>query len=231
VWLSVDPLAEKYPNVSSYVYCKDNPVIAVDPDGKELIFVVRHSNSTTQYTYHNGNFYDSNHNRYDPGKSHVSLTMYKVLSAYRKTEASGDKKLINKLHTLETSKYKHYMEQDLNLNPENAVHSTMPGDAKKGISTGTQTTFDFSDNSKKEFEESEKVPNSDFTTVMHEMQHQYDNDQGNMKDNTGSDANNPAEIRAVNTENRARKIEKLQKRTTYGTPIDPKKLDNPPNKN
>jgi hypothetical protein len=34
VWLSVDPLAEKYPNISSYVYCADNPVKLVDKDGK-----------------------------------------------------------------------------------------------------------------------------------------------------------------------------------------------------
>lgn len=34
VWLSVDPLAEKYPNVSSYVNCLDNPVKYVDPDGR-----------------------------------------------------------------------------------------------------------------------------------------------------------------------------------------------------
>lgn len=34
IWYSVDPLAEKFPNYSPYVYCKDNPVIYVDPDGK-----------------------------------------------------------------------------------------------------------------------------------------------------------------------------------------------------
>ena len=34
LWISVDPLAEKYPNVSSYVYCHDNPVNMVDPDGR-----------------------------------------------------------------------------------------------------------------------------------------------------------------------------------------------------
>jgi RHS repeat-associated protein len=37
VWISVDPLAEKYPNVSSYVYCADNPVKCVDPDGKRIL--------------------------------------------------------------------------------------------------------------------------------------------------------------------------------------------------
>ncbi len=34
VWLSVDPLAEKYPGMSSYGYCADNPVKYVDPDGR-----------------------------------------------------------------------------------------------------------------------------------------------------------------------------------------------------
>jgi RHS repeat-associated protein len=33
VWLSVDPLAEKYMNVGSYVYCHDNPVNYIDPTG------------------------------------------------------------------------------------------------------------------------------------------------------------------------------------------------------
>ena len=36
VWLSVDPLAEEYPNISSYVYCVNNPVKYVDPDGMRL---------------------------------------------------------------------------------------------------------------------------------------------------------------------------------------------------
>ncbi len=39
-WLSVDPLAEKYPNISSYAYVDNNPVIYIDPDGREKIVVV-----------------------------------------------------------------------------------------------------------------------------------------------------------------------------------------------
>jgi RHS repeat-associated protein len=34
MWTSVDPLAEKYYNVSPYNYCMNNPVILVDPDGR-----------------------------------------------------------------------------------------------------------------------------------------------------------------------------------------------------
>ena len=33
LWLSVDPLSDKYPGVSPYVYCADNPVRLVDKDG------------------------------------------------------------------------------------------------------------------------------------------------------------------------------------------------------
>ena len=35
LWLSVDPMADKYPGVSPYVYCGNNPVVLKDPDGRE----------------------------------------------------------------------------------------------------------------------------------------------------------------------------------------------------
>ena len=36
VWLSVDPMSDKYPSLSPYVYCADNPVKLVDPNGEEI---------------------------------------------------------------------------------------------------------------------------------------------------------------------------------------------------
>lgn len=45
-WQGIDPLAEKYLSTSPYVYCANNPVNAVDPDGKRIIFVNGHWNST-----------------------------------------------------------------------------------------------------------------------------------------------------------------------------------------
>jgi uncharacterized protein RhaS with RHS repeats len=39
VWLSVDPLAEKYPGISPYAYCLNNPVNAIDPDGRDIIIL------------------------------------------------------------------------------------------------------------------------------------------------------------------------------------------------
>ncbi len=39
MWLSVDPLAENYPSHSPYCYVMNNPINAIDPDGRLVIFV------------------------------------------------------------------------------------------------------------------------------------------------------------------------------------------------
>jgi len=36
-WDRMDPLCEKYYNVSPYAYCHNNPVMLVDPDGREVV--------------------------------------------------------------------------------------------------------------------------------------------------------------------------------------------------
>ena len=51
IWLSVDPMADKYPGVSPYVYCGDNPVKYFDPNGTH-IEVVENDNGT--YTVQKG---------------------------------------------------------------------------------------------------------------------------------------------------------------------------------
>ena len=40
VWLSVDPMSDKYPSLSPYVYCADNPVKLVDPNGEEIVITL-----------------------------------------------------------------------------------------------------------------------------------------------------------------------------------------------
>ena len=43
-WLSLDPLMTKYPALSPYIFCANNPIIFIDVDGKEFIL-------STNYTY------------------------------------------------------------------------------------------------------------------------------------------------------------------------------------
>ena len=41
-WMSVDPLGMIYPNFSPYVYVANSPIMAIDPDGKKILFVNGH---------------------------------------------------------------------------------------------------------------------------------------------------------------------------------------------
>jgi len=40
IFISVDPLAEKYSDMSPYTYCLNNPINAIDPDGRDAILIV-----------------------------------------------------------------------------------------------------------------------------------------------------------------------------------------------
>ena len=47
-WLSVDPMADKYPSLSPYAYCVWNPIRLVDPDGRDGVLKVDGKNLTVQ---------------------------------------------------------------------------------------------------------------------------------------------------------------------------------------
>jgi hypothetical protein len=40
IWLSVDPMSDKYPNLTPYAYCANNPVNRIDPDGRMPVLLV-----------------------------------------------------------------------------------------------------------------------------------------------------------------------------------------------
>ncbi len=46
IWLSVDPMSDKYPSFSPYVYCANNSVKLVDPNGEDYVVVVDEKKQT-----------------------------------------------------------------------------------------------------------------------------------------------------------------------------------------
>lgn len=50
-WHSIDPSAEKYYHLSPYCYCGNNPINAIDLDGRDWY----KNNKTSYYTWHEGN--------------------------------------------------------------------------------------------------------------------------------------------------------------------------------
>ncbi len=59
MWLSVDPMCDKYPSISPYAYCAWNPVKLVDPDGRDVEIVKDDKNKTVTIR---GNFYYNRQN-------------------------------------------------------------------------------------------------------------------------------------------------------------------------
>ena len=62
LWMSTDPSKEKYPNISAYVYCHNNPIILFDIDGKDdykidefgHIYFWRKSNAKSTHRIYSG---------------------------------------------------------------------------------------------------------------------------------------------------------------------------------
>lgn len=77
-FLMIDPMAEKYPWFSPYVYCANSPMNASDPTGKYLIYnYVNSDGQSTRYFYKQGedgtyDFYDVDGNLYNHNEEFVS---------------------------------------------------------------------------------------------------------------------------------------------------------------
>jgi hypothetical protein len=79
-WLSPDPLAQKYPECSPYVYCANNPIIFVDPDGKELKIWYKNSQGKSQSFVYRGQ-----------NATHPNSFVNAVITAYKYNKSNGER--------------------------------------------------------------------------------------------------------------------------------------------
>ena len=61
MWLSVDPMSDKYPSISPYAYCAWNPVKLIDPDGRTIWIIGDDGN---KYSYNQGKIFDETGSEY-----------------------------------------------------------------------------------------------------------------------------------------------------------------------
>ena len=69
MWTSIDPLAEKYYNISPYVYCAGNPVMLVDPSGEDWTDCdgnkLDNTDNTKVFIFYSADFADQAKVQYD----------------------------------------------------------------------------------------------------------------------------------------------------------------------
>ena len=65
MWLSVDPMADKYPSISPYAYCAWNPIKLVDPDGNDWYEYTDEKTKEKKIEWTNCHNQDELNKRYD----------------------------------------------------------------------------------------------------------------------------------------------------------------------
>jgi len=93
IWLSVDPMSDKYPNLTPYAYCANNPVILVDPDGR-IIRPYNEVSKTYMMNYLSKQFGNDNKLFYFNKYNELKINR-REYSRYMKT-ASNEQKILLK---------------------------------------------------------------------------------------------------------------------------------------
>ena len=195
IWLSVDPMSDKYPSLSPYVYCANNPVKLVDPNGEEVY--------VGEYRYYNGQLYDKEGNAFTPN------------------EDSFEAKALNSLNSLKGTRTGNILTSKFEGTDNNVVIKSGPrsyvGERCVNGNTGkliSQTIFWNTEGN--EVETTRGIQKNRTADLGHELSHTYDQvvQRKGLNDlcpNKGS----RSEWIAVNRENRIRKDLDLPYRTGY----------------
>ena len=208
IWLSVDPMSDKYPSLTSYNYCANNPVMLIDPDGREIWIIGDDGNS---YQYKGGNLYTIDGKRYKGDDKFAN----RVKNDINTLKKNGQRSIIK---SLEKSKNIHSIKGTKGDNSSTAENSD---NAKNGVGTGSTILYN---TEKTESRDGKRPP---IIRLAHEIGHSNDYNEG--KDNSKSPFTTMpweqgipwAEINAVADENVVRMNMGIPLRRTFqGISID-----------
>ena len=217
IWLSVDPMAAKYPSLSPYVYCANNPVKLVDPNGDTIAVVINQK----RYTYDGNNLVDKNGNIATFGKNTFGG---RVLSDLNKLKNSKCEMIRNKLRDMMNSKHLHTI-----------VNRTTPKGVGYNRALNTELAEKYGEGSDTEtgynpFATKSVCADGGYVscaTLAHELLgHGWNNDQGlhESDDHRTKNGIKFEEINAINVQNKVL-VEYLQKpRSLVGSSDDAKQI-------
>jgi hypothetical protein len=193
----MDPLAEKYPNISPYAYCAGNPIKYVDPDGKKIVI---------------GNLWDRVLNFFGYKTDYVKKVEADL------NQLKQDHKDVKQMITdLEKSSNEHQI-----VMPEKGEwNQTKVNDnkAKNNIPQGSVVKYD--PDNRKTKNNDDRSPRAGLS---HELKHSSDVDKGVSMDGTTENGVPLPEVRAIRIENKVRAKIGDKKRTTYGEKKIPEEL-------
>ena len=97
IFLSVDPMSDKYPSLSPYSYCAWNPVKLVDPDGEEFSTHTDHEGKVVA-VFDDG---DNGVYRHGPNRDGSAVTEYQITKRHdRKGSSAGGTYMGESLHSM-----------------------------------------------------------------------------------------------------------------------------------
>ena len=159
MWLSVDPLADKYPSISPYAYCAWNPIRLVDPYGAEIWVIGSDGN---KYHYKEGKLYNKDGSAYEGDDVFANRVMNDL-------NTLKEKGMREQVESLEGSPKEHTI---ISTKQRNETKPYNNDDIANG--KGCNTTIRYNPNLEKD-EGWERPP---LVGLAHEIQHAFEMDAG-----------------------------------------------------
>ena len=131
LWMSTDPMQEKYPQHTSYLFVGSNPVNAIDPDGNKIVFIngkIGGGSPKAGASYWNGNnsdFVKGAKSFFHDDKVAFTDADYGYLSTAKEREKSG--------YEYAKAHYKQWVSDMKSDEAFNLVSHSMGGAFSKGI--------------------------------------------------------------------------------------------------